>query len=100
MKTIIILICIIIVLLTALTALIFFFRKTRNSMLEATAALQVARASLEDCAALIKKDLSAHLNTVDKGIENLLKNAENRFNNNASTIGDKLTQHGFEVEKK
>ena len=68
-------------------------------MLEATAAFQNAKATLEECASLIKKDISAHLNTVDKGINNLLKNAENRFNNNASTIGDKLSQNGFEVEK-
>ena len=99
MKTIIILICVIVILLACLIALIFYLRKTRKSMLEAAIAFQNAKATLEECASLIKKDLTAHLNTVDKGIADLLKNAENRFNTNASTIGDKLSQHGFEVEK-
>jgi hypothetical protein len=63
------------------------------------AAFANAKNALEECSVMIKKDLSNHLSVISKDLDNLFKNAEIRFNDNAKTISEKLEQAGFKVEK-
>lgn len=99
MKTIIILICIIIILLICLGVMIFYIRKLKNMADASIAAFANAKNALEECSVMIKKDLSNHLSVISKDLDNLFKNAEIRFNDNAKTISEKLEQAGFKVEK-
>jgi uncharacterized protein (UPF0333 family) len=99
MKTIIILICIIAILLICLGVMIFYIRKLKNMADASIAAFANAKNALEECSVMIKKDLSNHLSVISKDLDNLFKNAEIRFNDNAKTISEKLEQAGFKVEK-
>lgn len=99
MKTIIILICIIVILLICLGVMIFYIRKLKNMADASIAAFANAKNALEECSVMIKKDLSNHLSVISKDLDNLFKNAEIRFNDNAKTISEKLEQAGFKVEK-
>lgn len=100
MKTIIILICIIVILILCLAMMIAYIRKLKRITDESTLAFINAKNALEECSALIKKDLSNHLTLISDNLDNLFKTAEIRFNDNAKSISEKLEQAGFKVEKK
>ena len=99
MKTIIIFICIIVILILCLAMMISYIRKLKHITDESTAAFLNAKNSLEECSVLIKKDLSNHLTLISNNLDNLFKNAEIRFNNNANSISEKLETAGFKEEK-
>ena len=100
MKTIIILSCLNVLLLVFLIILAVHIKKTKDMLKIATAAFNNAQVSLLECVENIKRDINVHINNADVRLKELMDSAEKRFNTNASTIGDKLTNNGFTVEKK
>lgn len=94
-KAIIILSIILFLLLIAVITSIVYIRKAKKSLKVATDALINARYSLEQCIKNITDSIDVHLNKASSQLDDILNNAKTKYNDNSSSVEDKLTHAGF-----
>lgn len=94
-KAIIILSIILFLLLISVIISIAYIRKAKKSLKVATDALVNARYSLEQCIKNITDSIDVHLNKASSQLDDILNNAKTKYNDNSSSVEDKLTNAGF-----